>query len=234
MESIVKEMNVSSNASNIPSTFINGTLNEESIVFENGNEFKIEKLPNNFGISGILTIEHEILLPQLIPKIIVCDLNALILKSRKIFFDHFKFLTSSENLKELELHSTIVCYRNREIVPYEIILDSIPSLRSLQMNCIVRKNITEEFIEKFSETKLEKLSLCELPISFQFEKFLDAMRWESPGLDIHFDFKRSFLMYEKINIFIGKLLVSKECHCYPPFFEAYLQRPNKNIYYFKF
>uniref|UniRef100_A0A914QDU6 Uncharacterized protein n=1 Tax=Panagrolaimus davidi TaxID=227884 RepID=A0A914QDU6_9BILA len=175
----VKEMNVSSNASNIPSTFINGTLNEESIVFENGNgnEFKTEKLPKNFGISGILTINHEILLSQLIPKIVVCDLNALILKSRKIFFDHFKFLTSSENLKELELHSTIVCYRNREIVPYEIILDPIPSLRSLQMNCIVRKNITEEFIEKFSETKLEKLSLCQLPDSFQFEKFLDAMRW---------------------------------------------------------
>uniref|UniRef100_A0AC35FPH2 Uncharacterized protein n=1 Tax=Panagrolaimus sp. PS1159 TaxID=55785 RepID=A0AC35FPH2_9BILA len=177
MESNAKEMNVSSNASNIPSIFINGTLNEESIVFENGYKFKMGEFPNKFSISGILTINHEILLPQLIPKIVVCDLNALILKSQKIFFDHFKFFTSSENLKELELHSTIVCYRNHQPVPYENILDSIPSLRSLQLNCVIKKNITEDFIEKFSETKLEKLSLCELPPSFQFEKFLNAMRW---------------------------------------------------------
>uniref|UniRef100_A0AC35EZE6 Uncharacterized protein n=1 Tax=Panagrolaimus sp. PS1159 TaxID=55785 RepID=A0AC35EZE6_9BILA len=79
------------------------------------------------------------------------------------------------------------------------------------------------------------------------------MRWVSPGLDIHFDLKRSFLMYEKNRLFIGKILASKECHCYSPFFEtkngiideelitaldelrkAYLQRPHKNIYYLKF
>uniref|UniRef100_A0A914QG88 Uncharacterized protein n=1 Tax=Panagrolaimus davidi TaxID=227884 RepID=A0A914QG88_9BILA len=115
------------------STCINGILNKESIVFKNGNELKIEELPKNSGISGILTINQEILLPQLIQNIVVCDLNALILKSQKMFFYQFKFLTSSGSFKELEFHSTIVCYSNREIVPYEIILDSIPSLCSLQL-----------------------------------------------------------------------------------------------------
>uniref|UniRef100_A0A914PNY3 Uncharacterized protein n=1 Tax=Panagrolaimus davidi TaxID=227884 RepID=A0A914PNY3_9BILA len=95
--------------------------------------YKIHELPNNLGISGTLTIGHEIHLSQLIPKIAICDLKRLILNSQKVFFEDFKCLTSSDNFKELELHSTIIYYKNGEIVPYEIILDSIPSLYSLQM-----------------------------------------------------------------------------------------------------
>uniref|UniRef100_A0AC35FZS6 Uncharacterized protein n=1 Tax=Panagrolaimus sp. PS1159 TaxID=55785 RepID=A0AC35FZS6_9BILA len=190
------------------------------VHFNNSKYYKIHELPNNLGISGTLTIGHEIHLSQLIPKIAICDLKRLILNSQKVFFEDFKFLTSSENLKELELHSSIIYYKNGEIVPYEIILDSIPSLFSLQMDYDPKRKMPEAFIKKIFASNLAKLSLRSLSANFGFEEFLTLVAKEKPKLDISLDFKNGHLVRQRINEYIETLCTTGLTESCPPNFKS--------------
>uniref|UniRef100_A0A914PWA7 Uncharacterized protein n=1 Tax=Panagrolaimus davidi TaxID=227884 RepID=A0A914PWA7_9BILA len=95
--------------------------------------YKINEIPNNLGI-GIQTfhVYFDNLLPQLISKILICDLKRLQISSCvKLSFDDFKFLTSSKSFLELYLYGKVV--DKDGTVPYETLLDNVPSLRHFSM-----------------------------------------------------------------------------------------------------
>uniref|UniRef100_A0A914Q9P8 Uncharacterized protein n=1 Tax=Panagrolaimus davidi TaxID=227884 RepID=A0A914Q9P8_9BILA len=120
-------------------------IGNNTFVSENGgirtsnytNEM-IYKLPNNLGINGILRVHEDSTdidthIRLLFDKIIFFDLKCLILHVKKFKYDHFKTLISFGKLKELVLHDTIFISKNDEIIPYETLLDDLPSLRTLVM-----------------------------------------------------------------------------------------------------
>uniref|UniRef100_A0A914Q1Q3 Uncharacterized protein n=1 Tax=Panagrolaimus davidi TaxID=227884 RepID=A0A914Q1Q3_9BILA len=118
-----------------PFTFLgqNVTLFQDGLKGQSYKKFQMDELPNNLGFSGEICVEDGSLLPQLMSKTVACQHEKLILKAQQISFEGFKFLISSGKVKRLELHSSSVINENDEIVPYEDLLDLIPSLRNLDV-----------------------------------------------------------------------------------------------------
>uniref|UniRef100_A0A914P0J0 Uncharacterized protein n=1 Tax=Panagrolaimus davidi TaxID=227884 RepID=A0A914P0J0_9BILA len=93
----------------------------------------LDHFPNNLGFKGQLEVNSEVLLPQLISKIIICDITHLNFSAIRISYNSFIFLTASERLQELDLDEITVTSKNGEIVPYEDLLDHVPFLRHLKL-----------------------------------------------------------------------------------------------------
>uniref|UniRef100_A0A914PMA4 Uncharacterized protein n=1 Tax=Panagrolaimus davidi TaxID=227884 RepID=A0A914PMA4_9BILA len=108
----------------------NLTLLQDCLQGRRYKKFQMDQLPNNLGFSDKLCIEDGSLLSQLMSKTVVCELEHLILKAQQISLDGFKFLISSGKIKRLELYNSCVINEHDEIVPYEDLLDLIPSLVS--------------------------------------------------------------------------------------------------------
>uniref|UniRef100_A0A914PXT2 DUF38 domain-containing protein n=1 Tax=Panagrolaimus davidi TaxID=227884 RepID=A0A914PXT2_9BILA len=154
------------------------------------------------------------LLPQLMSKTVACELEYLILKAQRIPFDGFKFLISSGKVKRLELHSSNVINENDEIVPYEDLLDLIPSLRTFELNYNPTRKFSPKFVEKICDSNLEDFNINELTEDFDFEEFLNSLK-KKPKLNINLYFLKS-VNCEKIHAYIDKLLAAGLTDIYPP------------------
>uniref|UniRef100_A0A914QHF3 Uncharacterized protein n=1 Tax=Panagrolaimus davidi TaxID=227884 RepID=A0A914QHF3_9BILA len=177
------------------------------------------ELPNNLGISGKLSVHDGNALPKLISKIIVCDIKYLCLRTPRISYIAFKFLTSSGKLKELELKKTIVTLENGDIVPYETLLENTPKLRVLNITYDPRKRLSKNVVQKICELNLEKLVLDDLTGCFKLESFLAAIAKKKPNLDIHLHFECCFNAHRNIYSYMGKLVSAGLPASFPPHFE---------------
>uniref|UniRef100_A0A914QMT6 Uncharacterized protein n=1 Tax=Panagrolaimus davidi TaxID=227884 RepID=A0A914QMT6_9BILA len=177
-------------------------------------DYKINEIPNNLGIGIEFHVHYENLLPQLISKVVICNLKYLnISRSAKLSFDDFKFLTSSKSFSQLNLHGKVV--DKDGIVPYEILLENVPSLRHF----FIRPSLqfTDNFFEKFCASDLETLYLFGLTKFFDVETFLNSMK-KKPNLCIHFDFEK-FVDPANVNAYIDKLVAAAELDSRPPEFD---------------
>uniref|UniRef100_A0A914PMN8 Uncharacterized protein n=1 Tax=Panagrolaimus davidi TaxID=227884 RepID=A0A914PMN8_9BILA len=122
----------------------------------------------------------------------------------KLSFEDIKFLTSSKFFSELSLYGKIV---DRDgIVPYEILLENVPSLRQFSIYRLSPLQLTKRFFEKFCASNLEMLSLCDLTKFFDVESFLNSMK-KKPNLHIYFYFENS-VDPGKVNAYIDKLVAA--------------------------
>uniref|UniRef100_A0AC34FCG2 Uncharacterized protein n=1 Tax=Panagrolaimus sp. ES5 TaxID=591445 RepID=A0AC34FCG2_9BILA len=96
----------------------------------------LENLPNNLWITKKIRLYRCLDLPTLFRKITVCDIKYLILHdcSPTILFQDFKLLTSSGNVEEFALYGSVVKYENGDAVPFEAILECLPSIVSMTLN----------------------------------------------------------------------------------------------------
>uniref|UniRef100_A0AC35F8V1 Uncharacterized protein n=1 Tax=Panagrolaimus sp. PS1159 TaxID=55785 RepID=A0AC35F8V1_9BILA len=117
-------------------------------------------------------------------KTVACELENLILKAQQISFDGFKFLISSGKIKRLELYNSNVIKGNDEIVPYEDLLDLIPSLRTLELNYNPTRKFSPKFAEKNCFSNLENFKINELTKDFDFEEFLNSLK-RKPKININ-------------------------------------------------
>uniref|UniRef100_A0A914QW14 Uncharacterized protein n=1 Tax=Panagrolaimus davidi TaxID=227884 RepID=A0A914QW14_9BILA len=179
--------------------------------------YKINEIPNNLGIGIRFIVHYENLLPQLISKILICDLKRLYInQDAKLFFEDFKFLTSSKSFFELSLHGKVV--DKDEIVPYEILLENVPSLRCFFISRLSPLHLTNNFFEKFCASNLEELYLCSLTKFFDVESFLNSMK-KKPNLRIHLRFE-NFVDPGKVNAYIDKLVAAGIPDSRPPQFDS--------------
>uniref|UniRef100_A0A914Q4A2 Uncharacterized protein n=1 Tax=Panagrolaimus davidi TaxID=227884 RepID=A0A914Q4A2_9BILA len=178
-------------------------------------EYKIKEIPNNLGIGKTFRVYFENLVPQLISKIVICDLKYLYISpSAKLSFDDFRFLTSSKSFSELSVYGKVV--DKDGIIPYETLLDNVPSLRHFFISRLSPLQLTNNFFEKFCASNLEMLSLYDLTKFFDVEAFLNSMK-KKPNLFIHFHFEKS-VAPRNVNAYIDKLVAADKLVSRPPYF----------------
>uniref|UniRef100_A0AC34FKH0 Uncharacterized protein n=1 Tax=Panagrolaimus sp. ES5 TaxID=591445 RepID=A0AC34FKH0_9BILA len=108
-------------------TFYYTLLNRESHEWESIEEIP-EKLWITNSISTDLPPEFKFI-SQLVPKIAVCEAKKIILEYENITIDEFKVLCSS-SVKKIKLKRiNIDGDENVEVVPLEMILDSVPNVK---------------------------------------------------------------------------------------------------------
>uniref|UniRef100_A0A914QN89 Uncharacterized protein n=1 Tax=Panagrolaimus davidi TaxID=227884 RepID=A0A914QN89_9BILA len=191
--------------------------NDSVSVWNQGRKnYKINEIPNNLGIGRIFHVYYENLLPQLISKVVICDLKYLyIYTDAKLSFNDFKFLTSSESFFKLGLYGKVV--DEDGIVPYETLLENAPFLRHFSIGHSSPLHLTKRFFEKFTASNLEKLFLYDLTKFFDVEIFLNSMK-KKPNLHIYFQFEES-VDPGKVNAYIDKLVAADELDSRPPYFD---------------
>uniref|UniRef100_A0A914R3K3 Uncharacterized protein n=1 Tax=Panagrolaimus davidi TaxID=227884 RepID=A0A914R3K3_9BILA len=190
---------------------------DDNVTFLNPGrkKYKIKEIPNNLGIGKTFRVYFDNLLPQLISKIVFCDLSFLhISSSVKVSFEDFKFLTSSESFFELHLHGKVV--DKDEIIPYEILLENVPSLRHFSISRLSSLHLTKRFYEKFCVSNLKILNLWNLTKFFDIEPFLNSMK-KKPNLRIYFHFEES-VAPGNVNAYIDKLVAADKLDSRPPYF----------------
>uniref|UniRef100_A0A914Q5E1 Uncharacterized protein n=1 Tax=Panagrolaimus davidi TaxID=227884 RepID=A0A914Q5E1_9BILA len=94
-----------------------------------------------------------------------------------------------------------------EIVPYETLLENVPSLRLFSLSRLSPLQLTNNFYEKFCVSNLETLDLWDLTKFFDIEPFLNSMKKKKPNLHIYFHFEIS-VDPEKVNAYIDKLVAA--------------------------
>uniref|UniRef100_A0A914PHX9 DUF38 domain-containing protein n=1 Tax=Panagrolaimus davidi TaxID=227884 RepID=A0A914PHX9_9BILA len=193
------------------------SFDDVSFWNQENNKYKINEIPSNLGIEiETFHVHYENLLPQLISKILICDLKHLLISPpAKVSFDDFKFLTSSKSFSELSLYGKIV--DKDGIVPYEILLENVPSLRHFSISRLSPLHLTNNFFEKFCASNLEMLSLWNLTEFFDVEPFLNSMK-KKPNLHIYFYFEKS-VDPGKVNAYIDKRVAAGIPDSRPPHFD---------------
>uniref|UniRef100_A0A914PUP5 Uncharacterized protein n=1 Tax=Panagrolaimus davidi TaxID=227884 RepID=A0A914PUP5_9BILA len=198
------------------------SLDENGLSFYPYIEYKFNELPSNLGISRKLSVWDGIALPKLISKIIVCDIKSLCLRTPRISYTAFKFLTASGKIKELELNQTIVTLKNGNVVPYEILLQHTPNLRVLKITYDPQKRLSKKLVDKICESNLENLELGSLTGDFKFESFLAAIAKKKPNFDINLHFLYSFNTRRNIKSYMDKLISAGLPDSLPPHFDCCL------------
>uniref|UniRef100_A0A914PKN7 Uncharacterized protein n=1 Tax=Panagrolaimus davidi TaxID=227884 RepID=A0A914PKN7_9BILA len=195
-------------------------IDSDSITFWNQEykKYKINEIPNNLGIGISCFVRYDNLLPQLISKILVCNLKRLhISPDAKVSFNDFKFLTSSKSFFELDLHGKVV--DKDGIVPYETLLENVPSLRTFFISRLSPLQLTKRFFDKFCASNLEILFLCYLTKFFDVEPFLNSMK-KKPNLHIHLRFEKS-VDPGNVNAYIDKIVAAGIPDSCPPHFDKW-------------
>uniref|UniRef100_A0A914QIK7 Uncharacterized protein n=1 Tax=Panagrolaimus davidi TaxID=227884 RepID=A0A914QIK7_9BILA len=179
--------------------------------------FEMDQLPDNLGLCGTLRVYNEVLLPEFISKIVISNLKCLYLYEQKILFDDFKFLTVE--LEELGLNLTAIVSNNGEIIPYQNLLDHLPSLRCLNLEYDPSNRLSKKLAERICLSNLKILTLYNLSANFKFQALLTFMAKKKPNLFIKLFFTYFYPYVGKINAYIGKLITSGIPNSCPPFFQ---------------
>uniref|UniRef100_A0A914YUP9 Uncharacterized protein n=1 Tax=Panagrolaimus superbus TaxID=310955 RepID=A0A914YUP9_9BILA len=193
--------------------------------WESGIEFN--DLPNNIWLTDSLIIDKINFIPQLLSKIIVFDIKELSLTSKNDYetmhFSDFKILTSNGfNLIQRVYFTKIIILDeiNDEIVPFDEILDQLPNVTFLSLNCKYLQSNASKIIPKLILSKLQRLILIKVPDSFDFETLLNALK-EKPDLYVRLNFKDVLSMNycSQLQQFIDKIIDTGLTEYFPPRFD---------------
>uniref|UniRef100_A0A914PVD6 F-box domain-containing protein n=1 Tax=Panagrolaimus davidi TaxID=227884 RepID=A0A914PVD6_9BILA len=150
----------------------------------NGTESAVipfKSLPSNLWITKELTFYFDLpkSLSDIFSKISVSDVRELWLKSGKILFKDFKFLTDEGRIRLLKFNGTVVIFHQNDeiLVPLETILICVPKIEHI----VFANNIVPSFHSNTSAKnlilpKLKKFVLMEFNENFNLELFFDFIK----------------------------------------------------------